>query len=217
MIFSEETAKEIAACLLQVKAIKIQPDTPFTWASGWLSPIYCDNRITLSHPEARTLIKENLAKVIREKFSAADLIAGVATAGIAQGALVADALELPFAYVRPEPKKHGMGKQLEGETTSGQKVVVIEDLISTGKSSLNALPPLREAGCVILGTVATFSYGFDVAEENFKNASCPLYTLSDYETLLNVALENRHIRQHELETLKQWRKNPEKWGLAIKR
>src|SRR5688572_10383230 len=147
MIFSEATARKIADCLLQVKAIKIQPSKPFTWASGWRSPIYCDNRVTLSHPEVRTIIKDSLVELIREKYSTANLVAGVATAGIAQGALVAETLKLPFVYVRPEPKKHGMGRQVEGEIRAGQKAVVIEDLISTGKSSLNALPPLREEGC----------------------------------------------------------------------
>lgn len=216
MIFSETTARKIADCLLQVKAIKIQPSNPFTWASGWRSPIYCDNRVTLSHPEVRAVIKENLVALIRGKFGSANLVAGVATAGIAQGALVADALGLPFVYVRPEPKKHGMGRQVEGEVKAGQRVVVIEDLISTGKSSLNALPPLREEGCVIVGAAATFSYGFAVAEDNFRKAECPLLTLSDYETLLSVALEKKLIQPSELDTLREWRKSPETWGAAVK-
>ncbi len=212
MIFSEETARKIADCLLQVKAIKIQPANPFTWASGWRSPIYCDNRVTLSHPEVRSIIKSSLVALIREKYSSANLVAGVATAGIAQGALVAETLNLPFVYVRPEPKKHGMGRQVEGEVKAGQRAVVIEDLISTGKSSLNALPPLRQEGCEIVGAAATFSYGFEVAEESFKKAGCALYSLSDYEALLKVALEKNLIQAHELETLRQWRKNPESWG-----
>ncbi|MDZ4844648.1 MAG: orotate phosphoribosyltransferase [Chitinophagales bacterium] len=215
MIFSEETARKIADCLLQVKAIKIQPSNPFTWASGWRSPIYCDNRVTLSHPEVRTIIKDSLVALIREKYSNANLIAGVATAGIAQGALVAEALNLPFVYVRPEPKKHGMGRQVEGEVKAGQRAVVIEDLISTGKSSLNALPPLRQEGCEIIGTAATFSYGFEVAEDSFKKSGCLLYTLSDYEALLSVALEKKLIQAHELETLREWRKNPESWGSEL--
>lgn len=215
MIFSETLAKTIAGCLLQVNAVKIQPAKPFTWASGWRSPIYCDNRITLSYPDVRSMIKNSLVTLIRAEFGNANLVAGVATAGIAQGALVAEALELPFAYVRPEPKKHGMGKQIEGEVKAGQRVVVIEDLISTGKSSLQALQPLRDEGCEIIGTAATFSYGFDIAESNFKNASCPLFTLSDYEALLSVALERNLIQPDELEMLRAWRKSPETWGEKV--
>ncbi len=205
----------MAELLLQVKAIKIQPDKPFTWASGWVSPIYCDNRITLSHPEVRTFIRDNLVEMIREKYTDANLVIGVATAGIAQGALVADAMKLPFAYVRPEPKKHGMGKQIEGEVKAGQKAVVIEDLISTGKSSLNALKPLEEAGCKILGVAATFSYGFDEAEKNFKNAGYSYCSLSGYEVLLNVALRKNLIRQTDLEELKSWSKKPAEWKVAL--
>ncbi len=215
MIYKIELAEKIAAELLKIKAIIIQPDAPFTWASGWRSPIYCDNRVTLSHPVLRTLIKNSLTEIISRNFGEVELIAGVATGGIAQGALVADALNLPFVYVRSEPKKHGTGRQVEGEINQGQKTVIIEDLISTGKSSLAVLPPLQEAGCSTMGILATFSYGFELAEKNFEAARCPLYTLSDYDTLLKVALEMNFIRQDELQMLKTWRESPATWKAEV--
>ena len=197
---------------MQVKAIKLQPQQPFTWSSGWKSPIYCDNRVTLSDPGIRSFIKEHLAGLVRENFLEADVIAGVATAGIAQGALVADYLGLPFAYVRPEPKKHGMGNQIEGRVRKGQKVVLIEDLISTGGSSLKAINPLVEAGCEVLGVAAIFDYGFEVAKNNFQEAGYSYYSLSNYETMLPVAIKQGLIKQSDLELLREWRNNPEKWG-----
>ena len=213
MIYRTEIADKIAKYLLQIKAIKIQPSEPFIWASGWRAPIYCDNRVTLSHPDIRSFIRDSLVELIREKYKGVNLIAGVATAGIAQGALVADALKLPFCYVRPEPKKHGMGRQVEGEVKAGEKAVVIEDLISTGKSSVAALQPLRDEGCEILGVAAILDYGFDAAAANFKKNNCPFYTLSDYEHLLQVALEMKYIKADELLTLKNWRRKPEVWGM----
>lgn len=212
MVCSDEIAEQLAQYLLQIKAIKLQPNNPFTWSSGWKSPIYCDNRKTLAYPEIRTYIKENLAVLIREQFADVEVIAGVATAGIAHGALVADYLKLPYAYIRPEPKAHGLGKQIEGEVKPSQKVVLIEDLISTGKSSLNAIPPLVEAGCEILGCAAIFDYGFFISRKNFDEADCIYYTLSDYEHLLNKALELDYISQDDLGELSQWRENPESWG-----
>jgi len=211
MIYSPEVARKVAEYLLQIKAIKIQPAEPFTWASGWRSPIYCDNRVTLSYPDIRSYIKDHLVELVRLHFSDASLITGIATAGIAQGALVADAMQLPFAYVRPEPKKHGMKKQVEGEVKKGQKTVLIEDLISTGKSSLAAVQPLRDEGCEVLGVAATFSYGLDAAEENFRKNQCIFYTLSDYEHLLQVALQMNYIQANDLNTLRDWRKNPGEW------
>ncbi|GIV33204.1 MAG: orotate phosphoribosyltransferase [Chitinophagales bacterium] len=197
--------------MLQVNAIKIQPKTPFTWASGWLSPVYCDNRVTLSYPELRSFICHQLVKRIRDTFSEAELIAGVATAGIPQGVLVADRLNLPFAYVRPEPKKHGLAKQIEGRVFPEQKVVVIEDLISTGKSSLNALRPLEAEGCKILGIVATFSYGFPEAENNFRKAGYTYEALTGWEALLKAGLRKKCISPDDLELLHQWRQHPDRW------
>jgi len=190
----------------------LQPQQPFTWASGWKSPIYCDNRVALSDPEARTFIKEQLADLVRENFFNAQLIAGVATAGIAQGALVADYLRLPFAYVRPEPKQHGMGNQIEGRITRGQRVVLVEDLISTGGSSLKAVKPLIEAGCEVLGVVAIFDYGFETARNNFQDAGIKYYSLCDYENLLPIAIKQGTIKSADLEMLREWRKAPQKWG-----
>src|SRR5690606_13211343 len=180
MIFNNESAKKVAELLLQIKAIKLQPNNPFTWASGWKSPIYCDNRVTLSHPSIRTFIRQKLSDVIQEEFGSVDVIAGVATAGIPQGVLVAQDLGLPFVYVRSKPKEHGTGSQIEGELFQGQRVVVIEDLISTGKSSLEAVKALREAGCNVAGLAAIFSYGFDAAEANFQAEKCRYVTLSNY-------------------------------------
>ncbi len=207
----EETAAKIAEFLLTIKAVKLSPTAPFTWASGWRSPIYCDNRVSLSHPTARTFVKESLAALSKDKFPNADAIVGVATAGIAPGALVADLLGLPFGYVRPEPKKHGMGKRLEGDIAAGSKIVVVEDLVSTGKSSLAAIEALREEGCEVLGLVAVFSYGFEQAEINFANANCPFHVLSNYEALIETALKTGYVHPEQLETLAAWRLSPSTW------
>ncbi|MEA2106120.1 MAG: orotate phosphoribosyltransferase [Bacteroidota bacterium] len=204
--------QKVAQSLLQIKAIKLQPANSFTWASGWKSPIYCDNRKTLSYPEIRNLLKENFAQVVTEKFDKPDFIAGVATGAIAIGALVADALNLPFVYVRPKPKEHGLGNQIEGEIPEGKKVVVIEDLISTGKSSLKAVEALRNQNIKVIGMVAIFTYGFKIAEDNFKKANISLKTLSNYNQLLQFALQTGYIKESDLETLNQWRENPEVWG-----
>jgi len=208
----EHLEQKIAQSLLQIKAIKLQPANPFTWASGWKSPIYCDNRKTLSYPEIRDLLKENFAQVVTEKFGKPDFIAGVATGAIAIGALVADALNLPFVYVRPKPKEHGLGNQIEGEIPEGKKVVVIEDLVSTGKSSLKAVEALRNQNIKVIGMVAVFTYGLKIAENNFKEANVPLKTLSNYNQLIQFALQTGYIKESDLETLNQWRENPEAWG-----
>jgi orotate phosphoribosyltransferase len=212
MFDTTETEKQVAEFLLQIKAIKLQPNNPFTWASGWKSPIYCDNRVTLSHPAIRTYIRQKLSSLIQEEFGAVGCIAGVATAGIPQGALVAQELGLPFVYVRAKPKDHGRGNLIEGEVMPGQRVVVIEDLISTGKSSLQAVEALREAEYDVAGLVAIFSYGFDVATENFKQARCPFFTLSNYNSLLKYAEEHQYILPADAEMLKQWRVDPGNWG-----
>ena len=212
MIFNTDTAKKTAELLLQINAIKLNPKNPFTWASGWKSPIYCDNRITLSFPEIRGYIKQEFAKKIEEKYGKPDVIAGVATGAIGIGMLVAEAMNLPFVYVRPEPKKHGRQNQIEGSLQEGQKVVVVEDLISTGKSSLQAVEALKAAGAEVEGMVAIFTYGFDVSAENFKNAGVQLNTLGNYDTLLELAAAKSYITQEEQETLKEWRKNPAEWG-----
>lgn len=212
MILDKNTAKKTAELLLKIKAIKLQPNDPFTWASGWKSPIYCDNRTTLSFVEIRTFLRQELAKIVEDKYGKPDVIAGVATGAIAIGVLVAEELGIPFVYVRPEPKKHGRKNQIEGFLESGQNVVVIEDLISTGKSSLNAVKALQEADATIKGMVAIFSYGFDFADENFNNASVELTTLSDYNHLLEQALDTNYITKNELETLNEWRKNPSDWS-----
>lgn len=198
--------------MLQIKAIKLQPNNPFTWASGLKSPIYCDNRITLSHPSIRTYIRQKLVALIQEELGSVSLVAGVATAGIPQGVLVAQELGLPFVYVRPAAKGHGTGKIIEGEFYEGQRVVVIEDLVSTGKSSLQAVKALRDAGCVVAGMVAIFSYGLDAAEENFKNAKCRFLSLSNYNTLIGYAAEHSFISSEELELLQKWRSNPSEWS-----
>lgn len=205
------TGAKIAEYLLQIKAIKLSPGNPFTWASGWKSPIYCDNRLSLSYPAIRTYIKEELVKQIRILYPEAQAIVGVATAGIPQAALVADALQLPCAYVRPEPKSHGRQNQLEGELKQGTKVVVLEDLISTGKSSLKAVEVLRSMDLDVVGLAAIFTYGFDVAEANFKAAACPYFTLSDYKTLLETASASGYILNEDLDKLNEWRKSPENW------
>jgi orotate phosphoribosyltransferase len=204
-------SKKVAASLLECEAIRLQPDKPFTWASGWHSPIYCDNRKTLSFPAIRSLIRDAFADVIKKEYGTPDLIAGVATGAIAQGALVSDVMQLPFVYVRSAPKSHGMENLIEGNVTPGQRVVVVEDLISTGGSSLKAVEALRNAGCIVEGMVAIFTYGFPVAEENFEKAGCKLVTLSNYSALLELALESNYINAGQLEVLKQWRKSPDTW------
>ncbi len=212
MIFDIETAKETAAQLLQINAIKLQPQTPFTWASGWKSPIYCDNRISLSFPEVRNSIKNKFATAIRKQYPNAEVIAGVATGAIGIGMLVADALDLPFIYIRPEAKKHGRQNQIEGIVPDGKNVVVIEDLISTGKSSLLAVEALKKCNANMLGMVAIFSYGFQIAADNFAEAEVTLHTLSNYENLIVLAQEANYITAQEAGTLKKWRTNPSEWG-----
>jgi orotate phosphoribosyltransferase len=209
----ENSAKKIAEYLLQIKAIKLQPSNPFTWASGWKSPIYCDNRKTLSYPVVRSYIRDSFAAVVRELYPEAEMLAGVATGAIAHGALVADKLGLPFIYVRSEAKAHGLGNQIEGYYEKGQKVVVIEDLISTGGSSLSAVKALREAGCKVLGMVAIFTYGFSKAADGFDSENCTLNTLSNYNALIEIAVETGYIGEAEVETLKKWRTDPSKWGV----
>ena len=213
MINKREIEQKVAEFLLQIKAIKLQPNNPFTWASGWKSPIYCDNRVTLSHPTIRTYIRQKLSLLIQEEFGTVDAIAGVATAGIPQGVLVAQELGLPFVYVRSKAKEHGTGSLIEGEIKEGQRVVVIEDLISTGKSSLQAVAALREAGCLVAGLAGIFTYGLDIAEENFKQAKCPFLTLSNYPALINYAAEHQMIAAKDLELLEKWRENPAEWGV----
>jgi orotate phosphoribosyltransferase len=206
--------KKTAEYLLQIKAIKLQPSNPFTWASGWKSPIYCDNRKTLSFPEVRSYIRDSFCDMIRELYPEAGLIAGVATGAIAHGALVADKSGLPFIYVRSEAKEHGLGNQIEGYYEKGQKVVVIEDLISTGGSSLNAVKALKDAGCDVLGMVAIFTYEFKKATDAFAAQSCKLNTLSNYSALVETAVQTGYIGQAEVETLKQWRLDPANWGVS---
>lgn len=213
MVFDKNTAKKTAELLLTIKAIKLSPEEPFQWASGWKSPIYCDNRITLSYVMIRNFIRENLSKIILEKHGQPDVVAGVATGAIAIGVLVAKELGVPFIYVRPEPKKHGRKNQIEGFLDNGQNVVVVEDLISTGRSSLNAVEALREAGARVKGMVAIFSYGFDLATSNFADAHVDLTTLSDYENLLDQALHTNFIDSKQLKTLQTWREDPGNWDL----
>jgi len=204
-------AEKVASYLLDIKAIKLEPAHPFTWASGWKSPIYCDNRKTLSYPEVRSYIKEQFAALIRRKYPQVEVIAGVATGAIAQGALVAQELGLPFIYIRSSAKSHGLENQIEGEYKAGQKMVVIEDLVSTGGSSLQAVEALRNAGCEVLGMVAIFTYGFQKAEDNFKNAGCELSTLSDYNAMIDLAVKIGYVKPAEVEKLKEWRINPENY------
>ncbi|MCM1309608.1 MAG: orotate phosphoribosyltransferase [Bacteroides sp.] len=200
--------------LLKVGAIKLQPANPFTWASGWNSPIYTDNRVTLSHPDIRSFIKVELCRIIEERFPQADAVAGVATGAIAQGALVADTLALPYVYVRSSPKDHGLENLIEGTLKPGQKVVVVEDLISTGGSSLKVVEAIRMAGCEVVGMVAMFSYGFPVAQKAFKDAGVELVTLSNYNAMLEVALQTNYIREEDVALLKEWRTNPAEWSPA---
>ena len=211
MIYNRETAIRISEHLLQIKAIKLSVKKPFTWASGIKSPIYCDNRITLSYPRARTFIRQEFVKIIQEEFNSIDVIAGVATGGIAQGALVAQDLDLPFVYIRTAQKSHGMENQIEGIVNPGNNVLVIEDLVSTGKSSLNAVKALKDADCNVKGMLAIFSYKLDIAEENFKKDKCLLYTLSDYPTLIKAAAESNYIQDTEIDTLRKWQKDPQNW------
>ena len=212
MIFNKDTAEKTAELLLQINAIKLNPRNPFTWASGWNSPIYCDNRITLSFPAVRNYIRDEFSKNIEKQFGKPDVIAGVATGAIGIGILVAESLGLPFVYVRPEPKKHGRLNQVEGYLQKGKNVIVVEDLISTGNSSLLAVEALKEAGANVKGMAAIFSYGFEVATDNFKNANIDLFTLSNYENLLPLAVAKRYITEEEEITLQEWRKSPSTWG-----
>ena len=211
MIFNDDKALKVAEFLLQIKAVKLQPNDPFTWASGIKSPIYCDNRVTLSYPNIRTFIRQEYAQTLVESFGKPDVIAGVATGGIAQGALVAQELGLPFIYVRSEAKKHGMGNQIEGYYEEGQKVVLIEDLISTGGSSLKAVDALRDANLDVKGLVAIFTYGFKVAKVNFENAKCPFRTLTNYDILLDHAKGASLISDEEAKSLLEWKTNPQSW------
>lgn len=207
----KNVARLLAEKLLKISAVKLQPDNPFTWASGWNSPIYTDNRKTLSYPEVRTFIKVELTRMVMEHFPEAEAVAGVATGAIAQGALVADELNMPYVYVRSTPKDHGLENLIEGNLKPGQKVVVIEDLVSTGKSSLKAVEAIRAAGCEVVGMLALFTYGFPVADRNFADAGVKLITLSNYEELLEAALQTRYITPDDIETLKVWRQDPSIW------
>lgn len=207
----EKSKKAFASKLLKVKAIKLQPQDPFTWASGWKSPFYCDNRKTLSFPDLRSYVKLELVHAVQEFFPEAEAVAGVATGAIAQGALVADQLGLPYSYVRPKPKDHGMGNQVEGEIKQGAKVVVVEDLISTGGSSLKAVAALRAYGVEVIGMVASFTYGFPVAEQAFAEAGVKLITLSNYDAVIEEAAKTGYIREEDKAVLAEWRKSPETW------
>jgi len=211
MILNTQSAIKIAESLLQIKAIKLNPTNPFQWASGWNSPIYCDNRKTLSYPPVRTFIRQQFVEAINERYPNVEIIAGVATGGIALGALVAEAMDLPFAYVRSASKGHGMQNMIEGDIFADQKVVVIEDLISTGGSSLKAVNALREYGCDTLGMVAIFTYGFDVAKRNFEDNKCDLVTLSDYDSMLTAAVSANYVSETDTTSLSEWRKSPSTW------
>ncbi|WP_456315568.1 orotate phosphoribosyltransferase [Pseudomonas shirazensis] len=211
MIFNKDTAEKTAELLLQINAIKLNPENPFTWASGWKSPIYCDNRLILSFPAIRNYVRDEFAKNIEKQFGKPDVIAGVATGAIGIGILVAESLGLPFVYVRPEAKKHGRQNQVEGFLQKGQNVVVVEDLISTGNSSLMAVEALRSEGANIKGMAAIFTYGFGVAEENFKKANINLFTLSNYENLLDLAVQKQYITEDQQSTLQEWSEEPSTW------
>ncbi len=208
----ESLEKIVAKQLLDVKAVKLSPENPFTWASGWKSPIYCDNRKILSYPAARKVVYESFVKIIEKNFKDVDIIAGVATGAIAYGMLVAEAMGKPFVYVRPKPKDHGTGSQIEGDLPKGARVVVVEDLISTGGSSLSAVDCLQKNGAIVLGMVAIFTYNFIKSRKAFENANIELHTLSHYEALLEEAVAENYIKQENLEVLKEWRINPEIWG-----
>jgi orotate phosphoribosyltransferase len=212
MIFNNNTAQQTAELLLQINAIKLNSKNPFTWASGWKSPIYCDNRITLSFPAVRNYIRDEFVKQIEDKFGRPDVIAGVATGAIGIGILVAEAMGLPFVYVRPEAKKHGRQNQVEGFLQKGQTVIVVEDLISTGGSSLMAVEALRNEGANVKGMAAIFTYGFPISEEKIAEAKLEVYTLSNYENLIGKAVEKKYVSEEELETLQSWNSNPSEWG-----
>lgn len=207
-----DIASKVAELLLEAKAIKLSPEKPFQWSSGWLSPIYCDNRVALSYPDTRTYIKKALADLIRAEYPNVDAVVGVATGGIAQGALVADLLDLPFAYVRPEPKKHGMGNQIEGRLEAGQSVIIVEDLISTGGSSLKVVDVLRGAGIEVAGMVAIFTYGFELAANNFAEKEVKLSVLSNYHALISAAVNLDYVDSQQVESLSAWRVAPDQWG-----
>ena len=211
MVLNKDTAKKTAELLLQINAIKLKPENPFTWASGWKSPIYCDNRIILSYPTIRNYVREEMAKQVENLYGKPDVIAGVATGAIGIGMLVAESLGLPFVYVRPEPKSHGRQNQIEGFLEANQNVVVIEDLISTGKSSLNAVDALKESGANIKGMIAIFTYGFSVAKDNFEEKGVELHTLSDYDHLIKQASDTNYIKEAQLNTLIAWKNNPAEW------
>lgn len=212
MIYSEDIALNMAELLLRIKAVRINVAQPFTWVSGLRSPIYCDNRITLSYPPVRTFIRQQFATIIKDEIGHLDVVAAVATGGIAHGALIAQDMGLPFAYVRAGKKDHGLSNQIEGIIESGQRVIMIEDLISTGGSSLNAVNAVREKDAIVKGLLAIFSYGFNAANEKFKNADCKMITITDYDHLIKQALENNYIRESDMETLKKWRDDPENWS-----
>ncbi|MEY4522692.1 MAG: hypothetical protein RIT10_1877 [Bacteroidota bacterium] len=212
MILNNDKALKVAEFLLQIKAVKFQPNNPFVWASGWNSPIYCDNRVTLSFPSIRTFIRQAYSEAVLDYFGKPDVIAGVATGGIAQGALVAQELGLPFIYIRSSAKGHGMGNQIEGAFEKGQKVVVIEDLISTGGSSIKAIQALKEAELDVKGLIAIFTYGFKVADENFKNENCPYVTLSNYDYMIEEALNKDYISPNDVDSLRKWKDAPETWN-----
>jgi orotate phosphoribosyltransferase len=216
MIYNEETAITVSDFLLQIKAIKLNNTNPFTWASGLRSPIYCDNRITLSYPKVRTYMRQQFVKAIQDTFGEVDLIVGVATGGIAQGALIAQELGLPFAYVRSASKGHGLENQIEGVVQAGQSAVVVEDLISTGGSSLKAVKALQEVQCNVKGMVAIFTYQLPAALESFEKEKCKLITLADYDTMISRARENGYIKDSDYDSLKEWRKDPKKWGENFK-
>ncbi len=207
----DDTASKVAEFLLQIKAIKLQPEQPFIWASGWNSPIYCDNRISLSYPRVRTFIRQELVKLIEDKFGRPDLIAGVATAAIAQGALVSEAMGLPFVYVRSSAKDHGRQNTIEGEVQPNLSAVVIEDLVSTGGSSLKAVEELRKNGVIVKGLVSIFSYGFETAADAFRKAGCPYYSLSNYDVLIKHAVATGYVKKQDLPILQEWRKHPDTW------
>ncbi|MEQ8324142.1 MAG: orotate phosphoribosyltransferase [Vicingaceae bacterium] len=211
MIKDAETARNLARFLLQIKAIQIQSTNPFIWASGWKSPIYCDNRKTLSHPNIRNFIKNELANAVQKEFPEVEIIAGVATGAIAIGALVAEEMKLPFIYVRSSSKGHGLGNQIEGDLSVGKKVVVIEDLVSTGMSSLKAVNCLKEGGMQVLGMASIFTYGFPVAEENFRKEGCKLISLGNYSSMLETAHRENYVQSSELSMLENWREDPENW------
>jgi len=211
MILNNDKGLKVAEFLLQIKAVKLQPNNPFQWSSGWNSPIYCDNRKVLSYPKVRTYVRQVFVEAITEKYGTPDIIAGVATGGIAIGALIAEEMGLPFIYVRSSAKAHGMQNQIEGAYSSGQNVVVIEDLISTGGSSIKAIEALRTGGLNIKGLAAIFTYGFDVAEENFKNAKCDFITLSNYDVLIDQAVKENYVTESDVESLSNWKINPQNW------